>query len=160
MRAARRTTPAPYTEPKRHIGLISIFGNEDDVDHSNLDVLFDRFLWKIENTIDLHVLRQYSRKQRRLRQTSWITKAVFKSVKYKEQNYSSRFVNRNDESKQYYKNYSNLLTRIKKRLKSLHSQDVLYDVKHDSCGTWRLIKELLAASLKRSLNHSITLQYF
>ena len=59
-------------------------------------------------------------------------------------------------SKQYYEKYSNLHTRIKKRSKSLHYQNVLSDVKHDSCGTWRVIKELLAASPKRSLNHSIS----
>ena len=57
-------------------------------------------------------------------------------------------------SKQYYKKYSNLLTRIKEHSKSLHYQDALNDVKHDSCGTWRVIKKLLAASPKRSLNHS------
>ena len=60
-------------------------------------------------------------------------------------------------SKQYYKKCSNLLTRIKERSKSLHYQNVLNDVKHDSCGTWRVIKELLTASPKRSLNHSISL---
>ena len=30
-------------------------------------------------------------------------------------------------------------------------------IKHNSCGTWKVIKELLAASPKRSLNHSISL---
>ena len=57
----------------------------------------------------------------------------------------------------YYKKYSNLLTRIKERSKFLHYQNILNDVKHDSCGTWRVIKELLAASPKRSPNHSISL---
>ena len=32
----------------------SLFGKEDDVDYSNLDVLFDRFLRTIWNMIDLH----------------------------------------------------------------------------------------------------------
>ena len=31
--------------------LTSLFGNEDDVDHSNLDVLFDRFLRTIKNVL-------------------------------------------------------------------------------------------------------------
>ena len=60
-------------------------------------------------------------------------------------------------SNQYYKKYSNLLTRIKERSKSSYHQNVLNDVKYDSCGTWRVIKELLTASPKRSLNHSISL---
>ena len=102
-------------------------------------------------------LRQYSRKQHRLRQKPWITKAILKSVKHKQKLYSSHFINRNDVSKQYYKIYSNLLTRIKERSKSLHYQNALDDAKHDSCGTWRVIKELLAASPKRSLNLSISL---
>ena len=102
-------------------------------------------------------LKQYSRKQRRLRQKPWITKAILKSLKHKQKLYSSQFINGNDVSKQYYKKYSNLLTRIKERSKSLHYQNVLNDVKHDSCGTWRVIKELLTASPKRSLNHSISL---
>ena len=34
--------------------LTSFFGNEDCVDHNNFDVLFDRFLRTIKNTIDLH----------------------------------------------------------------------------------------------------------
>ena len=39
----------------------------------------------------------------------------------------------------------------------MHYQNALNDVKHDSYGTWRVIKELLAALPKRSLNHSISL---
>ena len=54
------------------------------------------------------------------------------------------------------KKWSNLLTRIKERSKSFHYRNALNDVKHDSCGTWRAIKELLAASRKWSLNHSIS----
>ena len=39
----------------------------------------------IKNTIDLHApLRQYSRRQRRLRQKPWVTKAILKSVKHKQ----------------------------------------------------------------------------
>ena len=94
--------------------LTSLFGNEDDVDHSNFDVglLFDRFLRTIKNKIDLHApLKQYSRKQRRLRQKPWITKAILKSLKHKQKLYSSHFINGNDVSKQYCKKYSNLLTR-------------------------------------------------
>ena len=95
--------------------LTSLFGSEDDVDHSNLDVLFDRFLRTIKTTIDLHApLRQYSRKQRRLRQKPLITKAILKSVKHKQKLYSSQFIDGNDVSKQYYKKYNNLLTRIKR----------------------------------------------
>ena len=132
--------------------LTSLFGNEDDVDHSNFDVLFDRFLRTIKNTIiDLHArLKQYSRKQRRLKQKPWITKAILKSLKHKQKPYSSHFINGNDASKQYY-------TRIKERSKFLHYQNVLNDVKHDSRGTWRVIKELMTDSPKRSLNHSISL---
>ena len=55
------------------------------------------------------------------------------------------------------KKYSNLLTRIKKRSKSLHYQVALNAVKHDSCGTGKVIKELLAASPKQLFNHSISL---
>ena len=103
-------------------------------------------------------LKQYSRKQRRLRQKPWITKAILKSLKQKQKLYSSHFINGNNVSKQYYKKYSSLLTRIKeRRSKSLHYQNVLNDVKFDSCGTWKVIKELLTASPKRSLNHFIYL---
>ena len=101
-------------------------------------------------------LRQYSRKQRRLRQKPWITKLILKSVKHEQKLYSSHFFNGNDVSKQYYEKYSNPLSRIKKRSKSLHYQNALNDVKYDSCGTWRVNKELLAASPKRSLNRSIS----
>ena len=37
------------------------------------------------------------------------------------------------------------------------SARTLNDVKHDSCETWRVTKELLATSPKRSLNHAISL---
>ena len=64
--------------------LTSLFGNEDDVHLSTLDVLFDRFLRTIKNAIDLHApSRQYSSKQRRLKQKPWITKTILKSVKQK-----------------------------------------------------------------------------
>ena len=95
-----------------------IFRNKNDVDHSNLDVLFDRFLWTVNSTIDLHAsLRQHSRKQRPWRQKPWITNAILKSVKLKQKLYFSHFINQNNKLKQYNKKYSNLLTRSKKRSK-------------------------------------------
>ena len=49
--------------------LIWFSGNEDDVDHNNIDLLFDQFLNTIKNMVYLHApLRQYSRNHRRLRQ--------------------------------------------------------------------------------------------
>ena len=93
--------------PNLQEALASIFGNEDDVDRSNLNVLFDRFLRTIKNTITLHaLLRQYSRKQRRLRQKPLMTKAILKSVKNKQKLYSSHFINGNKKSKQYYNKYT------------------------------------------------------
>ena len=133
------------------------FGIDTVVDQSNFDVLFDQMLQIIKNTLNVHApLRKYSRKQRRLKTKHWITKAILKSVKHKQKLHTSHFINGNDELKQYYKRYSYILARIKERSKSLHYQIAMNDAKHDSCGTWRVIKELLTASPKQA-NHSISL---
>ena len=94
--------------------LTSFYGNENHVDHGNLDVLFDGFLRTIKNTvIDLHAPVRYLRKQRCLRQKSRITKTIFKSVKHKHTLYSSHFINGNDDSKQCYKNTAICLPELK-----------------------------------------------
>ena len=78
-------------------------------------------------------------------------------MKRKQKLFSSQFINGNDESKQYYKKYSNQLTRTKKRSKSLLCQATYNDVKDDWSCTWRVLKEILAALPKRPLNHFISL---
>ena len=96
-------------------------------------------------------LRQYSGKQRRLRQKPWITKAILKSIKYKQKFYFLTLLMGMTCQSNTIKKFSNLLTRIEERSKSLHYHDPLNDVKHDSCGTWRVIKELLASSPTKRL---------
>ena len=79
----------------------------------NFDATFDQFLHIIKTKIDQHApLKKYSRKQRRLKEKPWITKAILKSIKNKQKLYISYFMHSDPESKLYFKKYANLLTRI------------------------------------------------
>ena len=115
---------------------------------------FDQLLLIIKTKIDqLAPLKKYSRKQRRLKQKPWITKAILRSIINKQKLYISYFIHGDPESKLYFKKYANLLTQIKERAKALYYQDTLESHRRDTHATWKVLKAILASSANRSWNN-------
>ena len=58
-------------------------------------------------------MKKLSRKETKLLKKLWITSAILKSIKQKQKLYKTHLINGNHEQKQYYKKFSNKLTRLK-----------------------------------------------
>ena len=117
--------------------------------HINFNAAFECFLQIFKNIVNLHApVKKRSRKQRRLHQKPWITKAIFISIKHKQKLYVSHFINGDNIFKQFYKRYANTLTRIKERTKTMYYHDSLSFNTNNTYATWEVIKEILAKSTK------------
>ena len=59
-------------------------------------------------------MKTVSRKWRRFSQKPWLTRGIITSIKYKQKLYRTYFLTVNAFEKQFFKKYSNKLTRVKK----------------------------------------------
>ena len=125
------------------------------INHINFNASFECFLQIFKNVVNLHApVKKRSRKERRLHQKLWITKAVLISIKHKQELYFSHFNNGDNISEQFYKRYANILTRIKERAKTMYYHDSLSFNTNNTYATWKVIKKFFQNHLNA---HSTTL---
>ena len=106
----------------------------------------------ITKTIDTHApIKKLSRKQGRLKTKPWITKGLLTSIKRKQKLHKSHFINGSAIAKNYYKVYSNTLTKIKNFARKLYYYHKLNEYKNNSQKTWKTLRTLLP-----SKNNSLT----
>ena len=92
----------------------SFFSNKFAINSKNFNFVFSEFVKIISNAINEHPpLKKLSRAQQRLRRKPWITHGILKSIKHKQKLYGTHFIEDNKMQKQFYKKYSNALTKIK-----------------------------------------------
>jgi len=80
----------------------------------------------------------------------WLTKSILISIKNKQRLHKTFYRNGNNFEKQLYKNYANLLTRIKKLSKQSYFKQLFDESRCNPRKTWSTIKELInSGSTKR-----------
>ena len=128
--------------------------NSQVLNHINFNATFECFLQNFKNVVNLHApIKKRSRKQRRLHQKPWITKAMLISIKHKQKLYVSHFINGDNIFKQFYKRYANILAKIKERAKTMYYHDSLSFNTNNTYATWKVIKEILVKSPKSVFNN-------
>ena len=123
---------------------------------NRLDVneMSNKFVDIFANTLEKHApLKKTSRKQKKLQQKPWITKAILISVKKKNKLYE-QFLKGDREAEKLYKVYRNKLTHLKEISKKMYYNDIINKAKHDSSLIWRVINDILKFK-KKSSNCSI-----
>ena len=97
----------------------------------------------IDNAINEHApLKKLARAQQRLKMKPWITQGILKSIKHKQILYSTHFTKGDEIQKQFYKTYSNVLTKLKFAAKKLFCHSKLESSKSNAYQTWNTIKSL------------------
>ena len=93
----------------------------------NIHQNFDTLVSILKNVLDKHapIIRQ-SRRERKLSQKPWITKAIMVSIGHKNRLFSKICKNRAPSATNAYKKYCNLLTRTKYKAKQNYYQYLFY----------------------------------
>ena len=105
----------------------------------------------ITHAINKHAsLVKLTRSQRKLKLKPWITSGIFKSIKTKQSLHKTHFINGNGSHKQFYKKYSNKLTKIKFLAKEQYFKFEFEQSKSNCYRSWRLIKSLISSCKKSS----------
>ena len=85
----------------------------------------------------------------------WITKGLLISTKNKQKMYKTHYLNGTKAQKCLYKLYANKLTKIKDMAKKYYHHDQLQINKHNSKGTWDVLRSLLPSKIKQASPHTL-----
>ena len=122
----------------------------------NFNNIFDQFINRIDETINKHAhLRRLSRKQQKLARKPWITKGVFTSIRFKHSIFRSHFIDGNSNEKQYFRRYTNILTKLKNFSKKLYFHCEFKKSQNNSHLTWKTILSVLPNKHNRVLFNSL-----
>ena len=124
----------------------------------NVEDFFHRFHSLITQTIDTHApIVKYSRKQKRLHQTPWITKGLLVSTKKKQKMHKSHYIKGTSCKKYLNKLYSNLLNRLKRLAKRLYYHDQVNASKDNPKKTRDILRSLLPNKSISSATNSLSI---
>ena len=110
--------------------------------------MFNLFSRTVLTTIDTHAhLKPLSRK---LSQKPWITKGVLISIKKKRAMFKSHFLSDNDDQKNFFKECTSKLTKIKALSKKSSFTTELKENQKDPRKMWEIMRTVLPASSKQA----------
>ena len=123
----------------------------DSLHIDNFNHVFNKFIVTTTHAFNKHApLVKLTRSQRKLKLKPWITSGIFNPFKTKQSLYNTHFINGNDSHKQFYKKYSNKLTKIKLLAKQQYFKFEFEQSKSNCYRSWRLIKSLISSCKKSS----------
>ena len=126
----------------------------------NFNKFFKVFISVVQKVIDKHALvKQMSRKLRKLKSKPWITKGIYSSICTKNRMYKSDYILGDKTRKHEYKVYANKLTKIKTLAKKNYYAEELDKNKSYPRKTWELLRMLLPgkSSKHAKLSQNISL---
>ena len=87
----------------------------------------------------------------------WITKGIFTSIRYKNSIFRSHFIDGNSNEKQYFRRYTNILTKLKNRSKKLYFYGEFKKSQSQKNPhlTWKTIRSVLPNKHNRVLPNSL-----
>ena len=117
---------------------------------SNIHDAFLKFITVFNETVDLHApLKKCSRKDKKLKEKPWITKAILISIKKKNQLFSNLHKKFTESKFQYFKTYRNNLNRIIKSAKQNFYKKCFSNAAKDSKTLWKTVNELVNLKHKK-----------
>ena len=84
-----------------------------------------------------------SRKQLKLAKKTWITKGILTSIRKKNSMFQSHFIRGSDAEKNYFRRYTNKLTKIKAHSKKLFFAVEFANSKGNVRKTWEIIRSVI-----------------
>ena len=130
--------------------LDQVFSQTSALSISNFNEMFDKFVDCVSRIIDKHApLKRHSRKQKRLMTKPLISKGILKSIRKRRSIFNSHFINGNTTQKQFFRQYSNILTKVKNLAKRKYFESELLKHQSNPKKTWKTLSYLLPSSKKR-----------
>ena len=117
----------------------------------DVNSLCSGFLSTFTSIVNKHIpVKSISKQQRKLLRKPWITPGLLRSIKHKHSVYYHCFVKGNDVQKLRYKQYSNMLNRIKEQSKRQYYKNKIFNVKNNTKEIWRIINQIIKLKSKGS----------
>ena len=125
----------------------------------DFDYHFNRMVNSFSQIINNHApLQTQSRKKKRLQQKPWKAKGLLTSIKNKQKLYKNYFLKGNDLDKQYFKLYSNKLTKVKNLSKKRLYNETISEHKNNRKELWRFTNSVISTKISRiDTPHSLKL---
>ena len=112
-------------------------------------ISFNLLVEKISGVIDKHApLQTQSRKQKRLQQNPWLTKALMTSIKNKQKNAQNSFLHGDEFQRSFYKKYANIannLIRVKNLSKRLYNHESISSRKNNPKDLWKFLSLIVSS---------------
>ena len=122
--------------------------NKFPLNRNIFDDVFDQFVNISEKTIDKHaLLERMSRKQRKLARKPWISKGILTSIRKKNSMFQTHFITGNTVEKNFFRRYSNMLTKIKSLSKKIYYYSEFVSNKKNLHKTCEIIRSVLPHKL-------------
>ena len=126
--------------------------------NNDVNSSFDKFQNIFLEILNNHApLREISNREYRLSLHPWINKSLLKSIKKKQKMYITHFLGNNDSKILYYKNYCNILSKVKCKLKQDYFKRKFDQQKSDVKGTWRVINQIIKIKSTKKSNFSLNI---
>ena len=155
---AKKNYPLPKRRRATLENLASLSASFDNADWScvydsnDVNLSFDNFLNVFNEHLDAHIPKQ---KDNRVNYKSsprlpWISKSLLRSINRKNRLYYKYKMNKSQSSKDKYTSYKNTLTKILRLEKRKYYSNQLELYKHDIKNTWKVLKQAMNTSKKKS----------
>ena len=99
-------------------------------------------------------LRKASRRQKRIQRNPWLTKGLLTSIKHKQKLYRTHFLNGDALSINFFKTYSNKLTRVKTLSKKMYYNSTINKYKNKPEELWKFINSVIPNKHLKNLSIS------
>ena len=129
----------------------------ENSDVQNPDDLYENFHCAFKKVIDKHApLKMVTNREFKKSLKPWITSGLYKSIRKKQSMYKNHYLEGSVKKKEYYKKYSNLVSKLNSAAKKQYFHSKFESLKQNIKGTWGVINNIIKR--KSFFNNSITLK--
>ena len=153
-----KTHPLPKRRRATQENLASLSASLENADWSsvynsnNVNLSFDNFLNVFNEHLDIHIPRLKDNRvnYKNSPRLPWISKSLLRSINRKNRLYYRFKMKKTETSKEKYTSYKNTLTKMIRIEKRKYYTRQLESYKHDIKNTWKVLKQAMNISKKKS----------
>ena len=139
------------SEFKRHLELALADFSEKNKDINDVNLLYSKFNDIVSSTLNLFApIRTLTKKEQKIKENPWLTKALLKSIKRKAIIYKTHYILGDLIRRNYYKQYCKILKRCIERSKQNYYQTLFSNIQNDTKKVWKSINEIVTIKSKTS----------
>ncbi len=118
---------------------------------NDVNQLYSKFNDILTSTLNTFApIRTLSKKEQKIRENPWLTRALLKSIKRKAVIYKSYYLLGDIIQRNYYKQYCKILKRCIEKSKQNYYQTLFSNIQNDTKKVWKTINEIVTIKAKSS----------